>query len=196
MGSCPGGAQVSEEQQANYLVRSMVIAQQGGAQHISWFQLEDSFNNSDQTWANAAILRNYNVSMGTYPLKLAYTAYQVLFNQLNGGAQQNLRMPYNSAAARHELALPGAVAGTRVDYWFTYNNGQPAYDSARFTATVTAGGTDPGTPQNPGTPGNGADWNTLTTFKVENPAGWPAGDYQLRIAINGHTVRTEAFTVQ
>jgi len=31
---------------------------------------------------------------------------------------------------------------------------------------------------------------------VENPAGWPAGDYQLRIAINGHTVRTEAFTVQ
>ena len=35
-----------------------------------------------------------------------------------------------------------------------------------------------------------------TTFKVENPAGWPAGDYQLRIAINGHTVRTEAFVVQ
>ena len=35
-----------------------------------------------------------------------------------------------------------------------------------------------------------------TTFKVENPAAWPAGDYQLRIALNGHTVRTEAFTVQ
>jgi hypothetical protein len=35
-----------------------------------------------------------------------------------------------------------------------------------------------------------------TTFKVENPAAWPAGDYQVRIAINGHTVRTESFTVQ
>jgi len=35
-----------------------------------------------------------------------------------------------------------------------------------------------------------------TTFKVQNPAAWPAGDYQLRIAINGHTMRTESFTVQ
>jgi hypothetical protein len=35
-----------------------------------------------------------------------------------------------------------------------------------------------------------------TTFKVQNPAAWPAGDYQVRIAINGHTMRTESFTVQ
>jgi len=35
-----------------------------------------------------------------------------------------------------------------------------------------------------------------TTFKVQNPAAWPAGDYQLRIAIDGHTMRTESFTVQ
>jgi hypothetical protein len=35
-----------------------------------------------------------------------------------------------------------------------------------------------------------------TTFKVQNPGAWPAGDYQLRIAIDGHTVRTESFTVQ
>jgi hypothetical protein len=40
------------------------------------------------------------------------------------------------------------------------------------------------------------DTDLATTFKVENPAGWPAGDYQVRIAINGHTVRTESFTVQ
>jgi hypothetical protein len=40
------------------------------------------------------------------------------------------------------------------------------------------------------------DSDLATTFKVENPTGWPAGDYQLRIAINGHTVNTEAFTVQ
>lgn len=35
-----------------------------------------------------------------------------------------------------------------------------------------------------------------TTFKVNNPGAWPAGDYQVRIAIDGHTVRTESFTVQ
>jgi len=40
------------------------------------------------------------------------------------------------------------------------------------------------------------DSDLATTFKVENPAGWPAGDYQVRIALNGHTVRTESFTVQ
>ena len=40
------------------------------------------------------------------------------------------------------------------------------------------------------------DSDLATTFKVENPTGWPAGDYALRIAINGHTVRTENFTVQ
>jgi len=40
------------------------------------------------------------------------------------------------------------------------------------------------------------DKDLATTFKVQNPSDWPAGDYQVRIAIDGHTVRTEAFTVQ
>jgi hypothetical protein len=40
------------------------------------------------------------------------------------------------------------------------------------------------------------DTDLATTFKVENPAGWPAGDYQVRIAVNGHTLRSESFTVQ
>jgi hypothetical protein len=40
------------------------------------------------------------------------------------------------------------------------------------------------------------DSDLATTFKVENPQPWPVGDYQLRIAIDGHTVRTEAFAVQ
>lgn len=35
-----------------------------------------------------------------------------------------------------------------------------------------------------------------TTFNVRHPAGWPSGDYQLRIAINGHTLRTEKFSVR
>ena len=117
--------------------------------------------------------------------------------QLNGGAQQNLRMPFNGNAARYELALPGAAAGTRVDYWFTYNNGNPAYDSARFTATVTTGGgTDPGTPTNPGNPGtptNPADWNAKTTFKIENATNgrWP--DSQVYWAIIGKSWQTGEF---
>jgi hypothetical protein len=40
------------------------------------------------------------------------------------------------------------------------------------------------------------DADLATTFKVQNPAGWPAGDYQLRIAIDGHTIRTEPFSVR
>ena len=40
------------------------------------------------------------------------------------------------------------------------------------------------------------DADLATTFKLQNPAGWPVGDYQLRIAIDGHTIRSEAFTVQ
>jgi hypothetical protein len=40
------------------------------------------------------------------------------------------------------------------------------------------------------------DSDLATTFKVQNPGAWPVGDYQLRIAVNGHTLRTESFTVQ
>ena len=35
-----------------------------------------------------------------------------------------------------------------------------------------------------------------TTFKVKHPDTWPPGEYQLRIAINGHTVRSEKFRVR
>lgn len=35
-----------------------------------------------------------------------------------------------------------------------------------------------------------------TTFNISNPTGWPAGDYELRVAINGQTQLTEKFTVR
>ena len=35
-----------------------------------------------------------------------------------------------------------------------------------------------------------------TTFNLSNPAAWPAGDYELRLAIDGHTIRTEKFSVR
>jgi hypothetical protein len=35
-----------------------------------------------------------------------------------------------------------------------------------------------------------------TTFNLSNPQPWPAGDYELRLAIDGHTVRTEKFAIR
>lgn len=57
--------------------------------------------------------------------------------QLNNGPQQNLRMSWNPGTARYEQKVLEPVAvGHQVGYWFTYNNGNPAYDSARFTFAV------------------------------------------------------------
>ena len=79
-GTCPGNAQMSDAQQANYLVRSMVIAQQTGVQHLSWFQFEDAFDDSGREWSNAAIV--HQLSGGTYSLKPAYNAYKTLATTL------------------------------------------------------------------------------------------------------------------
>jgi hypothetical protein len=73
---------VSEEQQANYLTRAMVIAQQNGVQHTSWFQLEDAFNDANRVGGNAAVLRHY--INGDYPRKPAYAAFRTLTAQLGG----------------------------------------------------------------------------------------------------------------
>ncbi|NJM07577.1 glycoside hydrolase family 5 protein [Candidatus Gracilibacteria bacterium] len=79
-GTCPGNAIITEEQQANYMVRSLVIAQQTGVQHTSYFQFEDAFDDDGREWSNAAIVRNYTGS--AYPPKPAYNAYRVLSSQL------------------------------------------------------------------------------------------------------------------
>jgi hypothetical protein len=71
------------------------------------------------------------------------TTWVDIHYQVNGGAQQNLRMGYNSGAARYEQVITGVANGNTLGYFFTYNNGAPAYDSARFTATVGGGTTTP-----------------------------------------------------
>ena len=81
-GTCPGGVHVTDEQQATYLTRSMVIAQQNGIAHTSWFQFEDAFNNLGRVWSGAAIVRDYSAS--SYSPKPAYYAYQTLAQQLAG----------------------------------------------------------------------------------------------------------------
>jgi hypothetical protein len=52
---------------------------------------------------------------------------------LNNGAQQNVRM--TAASGRYEQKLTVA-SGNVIGYWFTYNNGSPAYDTPRFSYTV------------------------------------------------------------
>jgi hypothetical protein len=81
-GVCPGNVEISEEQQANYLVRSLVIAQQNGVEHASYFQFEDAFDDDGREWSHAAIVRNYTGS--DYPAKPAYNAYRALSGQLTG----------------------------------------------------------------------------------------------------------------
>ena len=60
---------------------------------------------------------------------------------VNGGGQLNVRMTYSSANARWEQAVGNASQGTVLGYSFTYNNGNPAYDTPAFSYTV--GGSTP-----------------------------------------------------
>ncbi len=63
--------------------------------------------------------------------------------KVNSGDQQNLRMTYNSGAARYEQKVDSA-AGAVIEYSFTYNNGTPAYDTSVFTFKGQAAGIDNG----------------------------------------------------
>ncbi len=56
--------------------------------------------------------------------------------KVNSGTQENIRMTYNSGAARYEQRVDSA-AGSVIEYFFTYNNGTPAYDTATYTYTGT-----------------------------------------------------------
>ena len=62
--------------------------------------------------------------------------------QVNGGGQQNLRMGYQAANARYEQAV-SASSGSTLSYFFTYNNGTPAYDTPRYSYTVGNSTTPP-----------------------------------------------------
>ncbi|MDU5950464.1 MAG: hypothetical protein E6Z15_25805, partial [Paenibacillus macerans] len=66
--------------------------------------------------------------------------------KVNSGVQQNLRMTYNAGAGRYEQFVDSA-AGAVIEYFFTYNNGTPAYDTTTFTYRG-AGQTDPTNPTN------------------------------------------------
>ncbi|MCX7861044.1 MAG: beta-galactosidase [Chloroflexus sp.] len=114
----------SEQEQADFLVRSHGIALALGVQHINWFQLEDKFDSpANDLWGNAALLRNR--SQG-YARKPAANAYATLTAQLGGATfvgfgplhsythQNNALAP----AARYHLRFQTAT-GALVDLLWT-----------------------------------------------------------------------------
>lgn len=95
--------------------------------------------------------------------------------RLNGGFQQNLRMTYSSANARYEQAVAGVASGNVIQYFFTYNNGTPAYDTATYTYTV--GGSTGG-----GGGGSGTGIGSIPASSIPMPSG--SGAVSLKV-MNG-----------
>ena len=79
--------------------------------------------------ANGAVTLWFKSQVNTTWVDAHYT--------LAGGAQQNVRMSWNAGSARFETRFGGA-SGQSLKYWFTYNNGQPAYDSASASVVLGA----------------------------------------------------------
>lgn len=140
-GRCPGNAAISEEQQANYLVRTLVLAQQLGVQHVSWFQFEDAFNDSNREWANAAIVRSFDGT--SYQPKPAYTAYRTLAAQL-----QNATPLGTGPAHTHRYDPSQPFVGDGGVYHYRYQRGASLVDvlwtptgSTQVSFAVAAGTT-------------------------------------------------------
>ncbi|WP_150273844.1 glycoside hydrolase family 64 protein [Paenibacillus tepidiphilus] len=77
------------------------------------------------------------------------TSWVDVHYKVNSGTQMNYRMNYNSSAARYEQTVTGVAGGAVLTYFFTYNNGNPAYDTGWFTYTAGTGNNP-----NPGTSGS------------------------------------------
>jgi hypothetical protein len=112
---------LTEDQQANYLVRSMVIAQQTGVEHVDWFQLEDAFNTPRTAFNSMAILKD--LSGGDYAAKQAYTAYSTLARLLEGAR------PSGTGPVNTHVYAAGADRGNPDDvYDYRYIDGTTTID--------------------------------------------------------------------
>jgi hypothetical protein len=106
-GACEPQFAKSEQQQADYMVRTFVLAAAMGVQHVSYFQLDDKFNGGQQPWGPAAIV-NDNLSP-----KAAYGAYGTMVAQLQFASYQGTGPQHRAGAlAHHRFAL---VDGGTVD---------------------------------------------------------------------------------
>lgn len=114
----------SEQEQADFLVRSHGIALALGVQHINWFQLEDKFDSpSGDLWGNMALLRNRSQGYARKPAANAYAtltaqlgrATFIGFGPLHSYVHQNNAL---APAARYHLRFQTAT-GALVDLLWT-----------------------------------------------------------------------------
>jgi len=72
----------TEDQQANYLLRTYALAAARGISHVSVFQFEDKFDYpANDTWGNCSIVKT---AAQSYATKKAYQALGVMTGQLEG----------------------------------------------------------------------------------------------------------------
>jgi hypothetical protein len=100
-GACAPQFAKSDQQQADYMVRTFVLAAAMGVEHVSYFQLEDKFGGAQQPWGPAAIVAD-NLSP-----KPAYTAYGTMVAQLQfAGYQGTGPLHRPGVLANYRFALP------------------------------------------------------------------------------------------
>ena len=102
-GACAPQFAKNEQEQADYMVRTFVLAAALGVEHVSYFQLEDKFDGGQQPWGPAAILYN------DLTPKPAYVAYGKMVAQLQFAGYQGLG--------------PAHKPGVLADYHFLLTDG-------------------------------------------------------------------------
>ncbi len=119
-GDCTPAVAKTEDQQANYLLRTHFMALAKGIAHLSTFQLEDKFDGAaSRLWGGCAVLQTQDQG---YAPKKAYRAYGVMTAQLSGAAFLGLgplhQLTWETDGPRLLLS-----AQTRFDYRFTTPEG-------------------------------------------------------------------------
>lgn len=102
-GVCAPQFAKSEDQQADYMVRTFILAAAAGIEHVSYFQLEDKFSGAQIPWSQAALLRD------DLSPRSAYRAYATLVGLLHAAT-------FRGVGALHQ---PGVLA----DYQFALPDG-------------------------------------------------------------------------
>ncbi|MFM9279825.1 glycoside hydrolase family 64 protein [Paenibacillus jiagnxiensis] len=100
--------------------------------------------------------------------------------KVNSGEQQNLRMSYDSSTTRYVQSINNVAAGSVITYFFTYNNGTPAYDTSSFTYTVPSGGTT-----EPDNPSGGTSIYDIAASSIPGPTGNGKLTFRLLNGTNG-----------
>lgn len=77
---------VTEQQQADYMVRAHLIAFAHGVDHIDWYSMMNAKVLPDGPGANWGLVRHPGDPLGTYTPKESFTAYTTMTRQLSGRA--------------------------------------------------------------------------------------------------------------